>query len=515
MKILRWAAVAVVLSAAGCGGPDATPSQAPAAAANVAEDSAAPAERAPNFVILIGDDMGVETLPCYPVGTQTATTPTLDNLCADGMRFDNFWAQPVCSPTRATILTGQYGFRNGVTIPTSPPNIDYRIPGLPEGSPAEFGSPPGREPLVAGGGPRVDQAVPVSELGPIRPGLPADKYTLAQALKADDGLGYQTAAVGKWHLADANNGELDHPRRAGFDHYAGGFRAGGVESFYTWSKVVNGEITDGQTGYATSATVDDALSWLDNRDPDRPWLLWVAFNAPHTPIGKPPAALLSDATNAALEGAPEGRDSLPVYHAMIEAMDTEIARLLENLPEDERENTYIVFLGDNGTEGVLATEPFENGRAKGTVYQGGVNVPLIVTGPGIPVGSSTDALANSVDLFATVLDFAGTAPDPKLEAVTLDAVSLRPVLDDPTANVRSFAFADVRGRAAGGARNERAIRNARFKLYVSDQTDTIEFYDLANDPGENNDLLKSEPDSEAQANYDELQSRLAELLGGA
>ncbi|MEM9208391.1 MAG: sulfatase-like hydrolase/transferase [Pseudomonadota bacterium] len=507
----RQLAVVLLVFAAGCGGPDANP-ESPAAPSAENTAPAAASSRPPNFVILIGDDMGVETLPCYGVGSQTATTPTLDSLCAAGMRFDNFWAQPVCSPTRATILTGQYGFRNGVTVPTSPPNIDYRLAELPAGSPREFGSPPGRDAPAVGGGPRIDRAVPESELTNVRPGLPAGKYTLAQALTADESLGYQTAAVGKWHLADADNGVLDHPRLAGFQHYAGGFRAGGVESYFTWSKVVDGEMTDGQTGYVTSATVDDALGWLDRRDSARPWLLWVAFNAPHTPIGKPPEALLSEATNAALETAPEGRDSLPVYHAMIEAMDTEIGRLLQNLPAEERNNTYVLFLGDNGTESGLATAPFESGRAKGTVYQGGVNVPLIVTGPGIDNGATTAALANSVDLFATVLDLAGTSADPRLEGETLDAVSLRPVLEEASATVRDFAYADVRGRASGGPRNERAIRNARFKLYVSDQSGTTEFYDLENDPAEKNDLLQGDLDVLAQTNYDDLTARLEALL---
>ena len=515
MKLLKLTACAFALFVAGCGGTDSNQNDAAENGAASAATSTETETRPPNFVILIGDDMGVETLPCYPVGSQTATTPTLDNLCADGMRFDNFWAQPVCSPTRATILTGQYGFRNGVTVPTVPPNIEYRLQELPAGSPAEFGTPPGRDAPATGTGVRIDPPGPDSAVDRSRPGLPADKVTLAQALKSDGDVRYQTAAVGKWHLADGNNGEMDHPQLAGFDYYAGGFRAGGVESYFSWSKVVNGEMTDGQTGYATSDTVDDALGWLDSRDPDRPWLLWVAFNAPHTPIGKPPSTLLSDATNAKLENAREGRNSLPVYHAMIEAMDTEIGRLLENLPADERDNTYIVFLGDNGTDAQLVTAPFESGRAKGSVYQGGVAVPLIVTGPGIPAGSTTPALANSVDLFATVLDLAGTAPDPRLEAVTLDAVSLQPVFEDQTTAVRDFAFADVRGRASGGPRNERAIRNLRYKLYVSDQTNTIEFYDLENDPGENNDLLQGELDADAQANYDELQAQLTTLLEGA
>ena len=85
----------------------------------------------PNFLVLIGDDMGVESLSCYGIGADPARTPTLDSLCNQGMRFDNFWSQPVCSPTRATILTGQFGFRNGVGTPAASPNLDYLIPETP------------------------------------------------------------------------------------------------------------------------------------------------------------------------------------------------------------------------------------------------------------------------------------------------------------------------------------------------------------------------------------------------
>jgi hypothetical protein len=94
-------------------------------------------EDSPNFLILIADDMGVETLPCYPVGTKTATTPNLDNLCDNGLRFENFWAQAVCSPTRATMLTGQFGFRNGVGTPATGPTLTLPVPERPAGTPGE------------------------------------------------------------------------------------------------------------------------------------------------------------------------------------------------------------------------------------------------------------------------------------------------------------------------------------------------------------------------------------------
>lgn len=479
-----------------------------------ADDADSQSSNAPNFIVLIGDDMGVETLSCYPVGTQTATTPTLDNLCANGMRFDNFWSQPVCSPTRATILTGQYGFRNGVGTPATGPSIDYPQPAVPDGSPVEFGGAGNAQ--RAGNGQRRGngtrrrnntQAVTAG-----RPGIRASAYGLPAALAADESLAYQSAAIGKWHLASSDNGGIENPLLVGFDHYSGSIRGGGVASYFAWSKAVDGELTDGQTGYVTSETVNDALRWMDRRDNSRPWLLWVAFNAPHTPFGKPPPELLSDATNLALKDASQDKNPLLVYHAMIEAMDTEIGRLLDKLTPSERDNTYVVFLGDNGTPGAMVTPPVQRGRAKGTVYQGGVNVPFIVSGPKVRSGVSTKALANSSDLYATILDLAGTKDDPILTATTQDSVSLTPVLSNPELAVRSFAFADVFGMQRNGIVNQRTIRNQRYKLLIDDEANSEALYDLALDPYENNNLLGGELDDAVQANYDELVGRLVVLL---
>jgi len=470
---------------------------------------------APNFLVLIGDDMGVESLSCYGVGTSPAQTPTLDTLCSEGMRFDNFWSQPVCSPTRATILTGQFGFRNGVGTPARSPGIDYPVPDSPANAGVEMPDRgPGSRNRGGGGGARAIQENPnaqrpgYQEPANARPGLSRDAYGLPEALSADATLAYSTAAVGKWHLSDDLNGGLDHPSNVGFDHYAGSLAGGAVESFYAWSEVVNGEITGGRTGYATSVTIDDAIEWFDDADTDKPWLLWVGFNAPHTPLGEPPAELLSAETVAALADA----EPHTYFSAMIEAMDTEIGRLLQTIGPEELENTYVIFLGDNGTSAQVVTPPFTRDRAKGTVYQGGVNVPLMIAGPGVSGGTASKSLANSVDLFATILDLAGTGHDPKLGEITRDAVSLAPVLSDPAISVRDFAYADVYGPQQNQIVNKRAIRNDRYKLMLDLQNDTEELYDLSADPYEHRNLLGESLAPGAQENYESLVTRLEALL---
>ena len=483
---------------------------------------------APNFLILIGDDMAVETVGCYGVGSSPASTPRIDSLCNTGMRFDNFWSQPVCSPTRATILTGQYGFRNGVGTPATGPAIDYPLPEDSSGGAPELGTAAGGFGAAGMGAAGMGMGAGAMGMGAAvaeegngaqrpgyidppatRPSISKDAYGLPRALSADESLAYQTAAVGKWHLASEDNGALEHTAVVGFDHYSGNYNGGGVESYYAWSKVIDGEVTDGQTGYVTTETVNDALSWLDRKDPDRPWLLWVAFNAPHSPYGPPPSELVSEATAAKLADEDVGEQT--VYAAMIEAMDTEIGRMLDSMDPAELANTYVIFLGDNGTPTPMATPPFTGPRAKGTVYQGGVNVPFVVAGPGLAEGTVSKSLANSVDLYATILDLAGVGHDAALDDVVLDAVSLAPVLADPATQVRSFAYADVFGATRGAVANERAIRDERFKLVIDLQLDTAEFYDLSADPYEQNDLLHETLSAEAQAGFDGLIAQIEAL----
>lgn len=485
------------------------------------------AEAPPNFIILIGDDMAVETVGCYGVGSAPAKTPRIDQLCDEGMRFDNFWSQAVCSPTRASILTGQYGFRNGVGTPAAgDPANEYRVPEKPANSPPEVGGRDGRIRPEGGGGGGGDgsrrgnreiqpnpnaQREGYTEPPNARPSISIDAYGLPAALRADTTLGYATAAFGKWHLSSAENGNLEHTSNIGFEHYSGSYSSA-VESFFAWSQVVDGSITDGRSGYATTDVVDDAIEWIDARDDGKPWLAWVAFNAPHSPYGAPPASLLSAETAETISALDINDNPQPFYAAMIEAMDTEIGRLLASMDADELANTYVIFFGDNGTPSPNATAPFTSERVKGTVYQGGVNVPFVVTGPGIEAGQVTQALANSVDLYTTILDLAATGANEKLDGLKLDSVSLAPVLADPSVQVRDFVYADVFGPQNNQIANRKAIRDDQFKIVMDLQNNTTELYDLQLDPYETEDLLQETLEEETEVRYYALLAQLEQLL---
>ena len=274
---------------------------------------------------------------------------------------------------------------------------------------------------------------------------------------------------------------------------------------------MDGADPEGTTDYATTDTVDSSITWLQQRG-DEPWLLWVAFNAPHTPIQLPPRHLLKSETSIALKPDGSNGDEHAYFNAMIEAMDTEIGRLLMSISEEELANTYVIFMGDNGTEGRVITPPFERSKAKSSVYQGGVNVPFIIKGPGLAGGQSNNEMANAVDVFATVLELAGSsAESTKPEGVILDTVSLVPVLNG-MGGVRDFNYADHFGSTRTGDADERAIRNERYKLVQDFGRDTEELFDLVEDPYEHSDLLKGELTPGAKENYESLKSRIEALV---
>ncbi len=447
----------------------------------------------PNILLIIGDDMGNETLSCYGRSDNTAKTPNLDDLCEQGVRFENFWAQPVCSPTRATLLTGRYGFRTGVGRPTGDGD-----------SMGDFPEPPPKP-----------ASAPAEDAGRGRPesnvtdfGLPINELALPMAFKVNDELGYSTAAIGKWHLADRRNGWERHPNIVGFDHFSGLIR-GFPDSFFTWNKVVDGEWS-GQTGYAPDDKTADAVRWLTAQQ-GHPWFLWFAFNLPHNPLHLPPEDLWQgDYSSIDPQASPES-NPLPYYHAMLEAMDTEIGRLLDAMTAEERANTYVIFMGDNGTANNVVTAPYERRKAKGTVYQGGVNVPMIVAGPGVVSGVS-NALVNSTDLFSTILELAGIDQSETIPAqLTLDSVSIVPYLADPDAeSIREWAYADnFAGNFAGVEDGNYAIRNATYKLLR--HNGKLEFYNLIVDPYEHNNLLAGQLSAEQQTHYEKLSEQLVAL----
>ena len=446
---------------------------------------------APNILLIIGDDMGVETLASYGLGENPPKTDALDEMARQGVRFKNFWAQPVCSPTRATLMTGRYGFRTGIGRPVG----DGRMPPPPE-IPAWA---PAESPIVPGCVSAADRALP-------RPFLLPGEFTLPRALKTKPDLKYSTAAIGKWHLAGEGNGWIDHPNLAGFDHFAG-LIGGRPESYFAWNKVVNGEVI-GKVGYTPADKVDDAIRWLGAQG-ESPWFLWFAFNLGHTPLHLPPEEYLRSDYSAIDSGEMPQENGQALFTAMIEAMDTQIDRLLATLDPTVRENTYVIFMGDNGTYGPTVSAPFRRGYAKGTIYEGGVNVPLIVTGPGIERGGVSEALVNSTDIFATILEMAGMDLDEVVpDEIRHDSVSFLASLSNPDApSRRDWIYADeFFGGFEGIQTADYAMRAERYKLLRFEGRE--EFYDLHADPYEYDDLLRGELSAEQRAAYDTLKAEI-------
>ena len=413
---------------------------------------------AENVLLIIADDYGVSSHGLYGYASSSAPTPNLDTLAAQGTVFDSAWATPMCSPTRAAILTGRHGFRTGV------------------------GAPPGRINLA--------------------------EYTVAQALKT---LGYGTGCFGKWHLAGPNNGGDDNPNLMGFDRFAG-YRGATVGNYFNWSKVVDGA-TNPSTVYSTTEITNDAIAWI-NEQGAQPWFCWLAYNAPHSPFHKPPNDLHSYDT---LSGTNQdiNQNTVPYYEAMVEAMDTEIGRLFNSIDPNVLDNTNIVFIGDNGTPGQAVVPPAESNRAKTTLYQGGVWVPWIMKGPSIPqTDTRVTALVNAVDLFSTIIELAGGTPDAIVpDGVVLDSRSVMPLLANPGSDrIRHFNMTEI---FRNNPRNSdgKTIRNGEYKLIRFDNN-SVEFYHLADDAWEHVNLLTGTLDGTQQDNYDGLDTLLDQLLSG-
>jgi arylsulfatase A-like enzyme len=222
---------------------------------------------------------------------------------------------------------------------------------------------------------------------------------------------------------------VDHPNLSGFDRFAGSMGNlydarhddGGHYGYYRWERVEDGAVSL-ETRYATTVTVDDALDAIATLP--EPWLVYVAFNAPHRPLDAPPPELGTYGDLSSEE------DDHVLYDAVVEALDTEIGRLLDTVDPDVLERTTIFFMGDNGTERRAIREPWDPRRGKDTPFEGGSNVPLLVTGPLVEhPGTESDAFVHVVDLFPTIEAIAGLAPD----GVERDGLSLLPLLADPGA----------------------------------------------------------------------------------
>jgi len=304
--------------------------------------------------------------------------------------------------------------------------------------------------------------------------LELSETTLAELMRPT----HATSALGKWHLAD---GDADHPNNQGFDYYAGGL-GGRIRDYSSWDKTTNGVTVSNHTVYGTTDNVDEAIARIAAAGED-PWFVWLAFNSAHAPVHVPPASLQSTGiTDSA------GRDEK--VRAMVEAADTEIGRLLGSIPQGVLDDTTIFLIGDNGTTRRGTVSPFIPDRAKGTVYEGGLNVPFIVTSPRIDPadeGSESLVLVHTLDVFATVLEIAG------VYGYAEDSLSLVPYLENPAAPtqaIRPFVYAERFQPNGFGPYTEeqRAIRGETYKLIWRDGA-YVELYDLIADRWEQDNLL--------------------------
>ena len=376
----------------------------------------------PNILLVISDDIGVDATSGYFDADLLPTTPTLDSLRSVGLTFNNVWANPKCTPTRASIMSGKYGVKTGAT--NTPGNLDTSHTSI------------------------------FRALEQYAPGL------------------YSNAVIGKWHISAPVN--FNHPALHGIDHFVGSMSSG-VEDYYNWEKVENG-VASMETTYVTSYLTDRSIDFIAAQD--QPWLLWLAHNAPHAPVHEPP----SDLYHINAVGT-----NFRKYVAMMEALDTELGRLLESLSEEESANTLVIYIGDNGTPGSFLQE-YPNGHGKSTLYEGGVHVPLIVAGAGVDRrGENEDALINASDLYATILESAGL----DLPGGIYNSLSFEPLLRGTEADKRDYLYAELG--------EDWTIRNRQYKL-IQYSDGSQEFFDLEADPLEFSELLISgELNDEASA----------------
>ncbi len=417
----------------------------------------------PNVLVVLADDIGVDKIGAYGEHPLPVPTPSIDALAASGVLFRNAWAYPSCSPTRAALLTGRYGRRTGV-------------------------------------GDVVDAYDGTYE-------LPAREITIPEMLAlAQDP--WTSGVVGKWHLATwGSESNIRHPGVQGFPWYRtnlSNIEQSSIEKTETYSdwELDDNGVLSWQTTYLTTFQVDAALERMATVP--EPWFLYLALTAAHTPLHEPPRELYTLPT--------PGDVQAQRYHAVAEAMDTELGRLFAAV---DLTDTVVVFMGDNGTPDHAVLAPRDPAASKLTLLEGGVNVPLVVAGPLVAAPGESAALVHAVDVFATVADVAGVdlaavrADDGV--AVPVDGRSLRPFLEDPGSAGRSVVYTEKFSPL--GFRDlkvdQRAVRDARYKLMVDEKTGEEALFDLAGRPDDGPDLLGTGPlPAEAAAAYASLTAAL-------
>ncbi len=419
----------------------------------------------PNILVILADDLGWSDLGCY--GADLHETPNVDRLAAQSVRFTNAYAMSVCSPTRATLLTGKHAARVHITI-------------WAEGSLE---------------GPKNRKLLQADSLHD----LPHTETTLAKHLQ---GAGYLTALVGKWHLGGASY----FPETHGFDVNIGGTHWGAPETFF-WP--YSGQGTFGNEfryvphlefgkprEYLTDRLTDEAMRLIDHAD-GKPFFLYLAHHAVHTPI----EAKAEDVKIFQEKLRPEMKHQNVVYAAMVKSLDDNVGRVLAHLEERGLDkNTVVIFASDNGgyigpdnrkTGGLAVTNNAPLRSGKGALYEGGIRVPLMIRWPGVTpkAGVCTEPVILT-DLFHTCMKAAGLTPDASL----VDGTDLSPLLRDPGAKLNREALYFHYPHYYATTSPVGAVRLGDWKLLEYFEDHHLELFNLAHDPSEERDLAAEKPD---------------------
>jgi arylsulfatase A-like enzyme len=411
--------------------------------------AAQPAARRPNILVIVADDLGYADLHC--TGHPEVKTPHLDRLASQGVRFTDFVVSwPACTPSRSSILTGRYPQRNGLYDMIRNQEVNWKF--------------------------QFDEATyavsPEMTLG-----LDLREITIGQAMQK---AGYRTGVIGKW---DSGRARRFLPLQRGFDFYYG-FANTGID-YYTHERygvpsMFRGNDRIKEEGHATDLFRREALRFIDDNR-ERPFFLYLPFNAPHG------ASTFDKSTRQSpheyLQMYAGSRRAN--YLALVTHLDDAIGAILDRLRRHGLENdTLVVFTSDNGGSGPGHNAPLRGG--KGTLWEGGIRVPMIARWPGrIPSGTVSNEFASTLEFFPTFLAAAGAPPPP---GVKLDGFNLLPVLEGKAKSERTEFFWQ--------RQNDKAARMGRWKW--SDAAKSSGLYDLAADLGEKNDLAKERPEVLAQ-----------------
>jgi arylsulfatase A-like enzyme len=407
----------------------------------------------PHIIYIVSDDQGWKDVGFHG---SDINTPNIDSLAKTGAELTQFYAQPMCTQTRAAMLTGRYPLRTGMQTAVIPSGGLY--------------------------------------------GVPTDEWLLPQALKD---AGYETALIGKWHIGHAKTEYW--PRQRGFDYFYGAMvgeidhfkhEAHGVGDWYRNNERIE------EAGYDTTLFGNEAVKLIEKHDPSKPLYLYLAFTAPHTPYQAPDEYLAK---------YPEIADtSRRTYAAMITAMDDQIGRVLEALDKrGMRDNTLVLFHSDNGgtrsakftgESKVTGELPCNNGSyrdGKGTNYEGGTRVVALANWSGRIKPGKVDGMMHVVDMYPTLVSVAGGTLD---KAKPLDGLNVWAAISEGKVSPRTEVVYNVQPWGA-------AVRQGDWKLlWFALIPGKLELFNLAADPSEAKNLVEANP-----AKAKELQTRITEL----